>query len=64
MCKALEKGVLSERFTDHDIRAKTGSDTDIDHAASLLAHLDAKTTQRHYRRKAEKVVPLKNILER
>ena len=59
MRKAHQIGVLSERFTDHDIRAKTGSDADPDHASRLLAHTDPKTTQRHYRRKAETVKPLK-----
>ncbi len=59
MKAALEAGVLKERFTDHDLRAKSGSDTDLDHAASLLTHLDARTTQRHYRRKTPVVRPLK-----
>ena len=59
MKKALEKGVISERFTDHDIGAKTGSDTNEAHGVELLAHDDAKTTRRHYRRKTAKVTPLK-----
>lgn len=59
MKQALNVGILRERFTDHDLRAKTGSDTELEHAAKLLAHLDAKTTQRHYRRKIPIVRPLK-----
>jgi integrase len=59
MKKALEQGILTERFTDHDIRAKTGSDTNEAHAVELLAHDDAKTTKRHYRRKTPVVTPLK-----
>lgn len=59
MKAAIEKGILKERFRDHDLRAKTGSDTDLEHASSLLAHLDRKTTERHYRRKPTKVTPLK-----
>ena len=59
MVKALETGALKERFRDHDLRAKTGSDTDLVHASSLLAHLDSKTTEKHYRRKVPVVRPLK-----
>jgi integrase len=59
MQKAVEEGILKEKFREHDLRAKTGSDTDLEHAKSLLAHLDNKTTQRHYRRKAEVVEPLR-----
>lgn len=59
MAKALEMGILEERFTDHDLRAKTGSDTELEHATRLLAHLDSKVTKRHYRRKVPVVRPLK-----
>ncbi|GJM04467.1 MAG: integrase [marine bacterium B5-7] len=59
MVKAVEKGVLEERFREHDLRAKTGSDTDLEHAKNLLSHSDGKTTQRHYRRRAEIVEPLR-----
>ena len=59
MKAALDSGMLRERFTDHDLRSKSASDTDIEHATRLLAHLDQKTTHRHYRRKPEKVKPLK-----
>ncbi|ABO22866.1 tyrosine-type recombinase/integrase [Shewanella loihica] len=58
MVKAMEKGILTERFTDHDVRAKTGSDAELEHATRLLAHLDAKVTQKHYRRKTAVVRPL------
>ena len=59
MKAAFEKGILKERFTDHDLRAKSGSDTELEHAEKLLAHLDRKTTRRHYRRKPQKVRPIK-----
>ena len=59
MRKALETGAIEERFTDHDIRAKTGSDTDERHASSLLAHGDAKTTPKHHPRKTPVVRPLR-----
>jgi integrase len=47
-----------ERFTDHDIRAKVGSDAgSLERAKELLAHADAKTTQRSYRRKPVTIAP-------
>lgn len=60
MNKALENGVIRERFTEHDIRAKAGSDSESLQAASaLLTHGDSKTTERSYRRKATVIRPLK-----
>ncbi len=59
MKSALEQGVIKERFTEHDIRAKSGSDTTLEHATNLLTHKDSKTTQKHYRRKTLIVKPLK-----
>jgi len=59
MVKALEQGVLAERFAEHDIRAKTASDIEADHATDLLAHADRKTTERVYRRKPQRVSPLR-----
>jgi integrase len=59
MAQALAKRVIQERFTDHDIRRKTGSDTDLEHATKLLGHTDAKVTARHYRVKPERVRPLR-----
>lgn len=59
MKSALDKGVLTERFREHDIRAKAASDAAKGQATALLAHLDARTTERHYRRKPETVAPLK-----
>ena len=59
MVKAVQEGILEEKFREHDLRAKTGSDTDLEHAKKLLSHSDSKTTQRHYRRKAEVVEPLR-----
>jgi len=59
MATALEQGVIKERFTDHDIRRKTGSDTTLEHAVKLLGHSDAKVTMKHYRAKDEKVRPLR-----
>lgn len=59
MIKAMEAGILKERFTDHDLRAKTGSDAELEHATKLLAHLDAKVTCKHYCRKVPVVRPLR-----
>lgn len=60
MNKALEKGVLTDRFTEHDIRAKAGSDSEsIEAARDLLTHDSTSTTQQSYRRKAAVVKPLK-----
>lgn len=51
---------IKERFTEHDLRAKVGSDADsLDHARMLLSHASTKTTERHYRRKAERVKPMR-----
>ncbi len=60
MRAALESGVLNERFREHDIRAKTGSDSKtISAASSLLTHENERITQRSYRRKTPIVKPLK-----
>ncbi len=58
MKKALELGIIKERFRDHDLRAKTGSDIEFEHATRLLAHLDSKITEKHYRRRVSIVRPL------
>lgn len=59
MDKAL-KGKLEERFSDHDLRAKVGSDAeDLRRAQEILMHSSAQTTQRHYRRKPTNITPIK-----
>ena len=63
MKSALEKGVLNERFREHDLRAKTASDADPGHATELMAHTDAKLTERVYRRKPQVVLPMTKVLE-
>jgi hypothetical protein len=55
---AMEKGVLKERFREHDIRAKTASDTTAEHAIELMGHHDGRITEKHYRRKPKIVRPL------
>lgn len=59
MDRLLKETDLKERFTDHDIRAKAGSDADDDeHARKLMSHSSVKMTRRVYRRRPEKVKPL------
>ena len=60
MRSALEVGVLRERFTTHDIRAKSASDAnDLERAQDLLGHANNKVTREYYRRLPELVKPLK-----
>ena len=57
MRSALKDGVLTERFREHDLRAKAASDVDRPHAESLLDHADGRVTDRHYLRKPKEVKP-------
>jgi integrase len=60
MDRVLTETAVKERFTEHDIRAKAGSDAEtLEHAQKLLAHADSKITNKVYRRKPEKVRPLR-----
>ncbi|MBN9092759.1 hypothetical protein [Pandoraea pnomenusa] len=59
MDRVLAETKVTERFTEHDLRAKVSSDAEsIEHARALLSHTTTQTTQRSYRRKAEMVKPL------
>lgn len=58
MEKLLKESKVTERFTEHDMRAKVGSDAEnLERAKQLLGHADARTTERIYRRKAERITP-------
>jgi integrase len=58
--RVLSETEVKERFTEHDLRAKCASDADtLAHAQQLLAHADSATTKRIYRRRPERVKPLK-----
>jgi integrase len=60
MDRVLKETEVKERFTEHDLRAKCASDAEtLDHARALLSHADARTTEAIYRRKPERVKPLK-----
>lgn len=60
MDRVLTETKVTERFTEHDLRAKCASDAgSIEHARALLSHANSNITQRVYRRKPEKVKPLR-----
>ena len=60
MDRLLAETKVEERFTEHDLRAKCASDAgSLEHARALLAHADARTTERVYRRRPERVKPLR-----
>ena len=54
--RVLAETKVRERFTEHDLRAKVGSDAvSLERARALLQHADSRTTERVYRRKPERV---------
>lgn len=60
MERVLEETKVEARFTEHDLRAKCASDAEtLEHARALLAHADGRITERIYRRKPERVKPLR-----
>ena len=60
MAKVLKDTDVKERFTEHDLRAKCASDAEsLEHAQQLLAHAHSATTKRIYRRRPERVRPLR-----
>jgi len=62
MKKALEMTSLERSFTEHDLRAKVGSDqADLASAQRLLNHTNAAMTKKTYRRKGAKVTPAKGF---
>jgi len=59
MDRVLAETKVTQRFTEHDVRAKRASDAEtLEHARALLSHADARTTNTIYRRKPERVRPL------
>ena len=59
MDRVLKETKVTQRFTEHDLRAKVGSDAEsLERARALLSHADVRTTELIYRRKPEKVAPL------
>lgn len=58
IARVLAETKVTERFTEHDLRAKVGSDAEsLERAKQLLAHSDVRLTERVYRRKAERISP-------
>jgi integrase len=56
MSRIMQETKVTKRFTEHDLRAKAGSDAEsLEKARALLQHADSRTTQRIYRRKPERV---------
>lgn len=59
MQRALEKTKLTERFTEHDLCAKSASDVEtVEEAAKLRGHLNTGTTDKSYRRRRVTVLPI------
>jgi integrase len=60
MERVLKETKVTERFTEHDLRAKCASDAEtLAHAQALMTHADSRITDRVYRRKPEMVKPLR-----
>ena len=55
MTTAAENGVIKERLTMHDPRAKAASDMTLNDAQRLLRHTTAKATEKSYRRLPERI---------
>lgn len=56
MGRVLKETKVTQRFTEHDLRGKAGSDAEsLEKARALLAHATTATTLRVYRRKPERV---------
>lgn len=56
MARVLAETKVTERFTEHDLRAKCASDApSLEVARKLLAHVDSRMTVRVYRRRPERV---------
>ena len=61
MQRAMQETIIKEHFTEHDLRAKCGSDAEsLERAKELLAHSEkSQITASVYRRKRKKVKPLR-----
>jgi integrase len=60
MARLMTETKVVLRFTEHDLRAKCASDAKtLEHARALLAHADARLTDKVYRRRPEIVDPLR-----
>jgi len=60
MERVMKESKVTERFTEHDLRAKAGSDVESDERVhELLEHSNVGITRRVYRRKARLIRPAK-----
>jgi integrase len=60
MARLLKDTDVKERFTEHDLRGKVGSDeVSLERATDLLGHASKEITKRHYRRKPEVIKPVR-----
>ena len=60
MARLLEETEITERFQERDLRAKCATDAEsLERARQLLAHASEATTKRVYRRRPERVRPLR-----
>jgi integrase len=60
MTRLLKDTEIKERFTEHDLRGKVGSDVvSVERASDLLGHASKEITKRHYRRKPEVIKPVR-----
>lgn len=60
MKRLIDETQVELRFTEHDIRAKSGSDAgDLERARQLLAHKTSAITLKVYRRRPEVIPPLR-----
>jgi integrase len=57
--RAIKAGTLQERFSFHDLRAKSASDDTLQAASERLGHSETGTTERYYRRRPARVKPLR-----
>jgi integrase len=58
MARVLKDTKVKERFTEHDLRAKVGSDAEsLKRATELLGSVDEALVNRVYRRKPERIKP-------
>lgn len=58
--RVLKETQVKIPFTEHDLRAKCASDApSLEHAKALLSHADSRITDRVYRRRPERVTPIK-----
>jgi integrase len=60
MIRLLRETDVKQRFTEHDLRGKVGSDEiSVERASDLLGHASKAITKRHYRRKPEVIKPVR-----